>query len=400
MTDRARLLVAVCLLEVASGLPYGVVNDLTSLWLTDRGTDLAALGGITLVGLPWTLRALWAPAVDRVGTFRAWMLGALSVCTLGTAALAWGAGQDLPVGPALVGLLVATAVASATQDVAVDGYIVATVPPEDAGRVNGLRIGSYRVAMALAGGGAGWIGGTWGWGWGYAAVLPVFLGLLVAQATAPASPPRAHAPPSHWWRALGEWFVDPASVLLLALALTYKLGDAAMGPMTKPFLVRDVGLTAAQVGLLTSTVGAILIPVGALAGGEITSRLGLVRGLVVCGGLQAISNLVYAGAAWVGGVPAGVVASLGESLTTGLGSAALLALFTRASTGAHAATRFAVCAALMGLTRTVAGGLSGWAVERLDYAPFFALTFVMAIPALLLAPTVGRRYQGGAPEAG
>jgi PAT family beta-lactamase induction signal transducer AmpG len=233
LTDRTRLLVAVCLLEMSSGLPYGIVNELTPTWLAVRHVDLAALGALNLVGLPWTLRAFWAPAVDRYATFRHWMMGALLVCMGATGLLALRAAAAPEVGPAVevatvgvapsfadtvarltadpflgpvAGLLLLLAIASATQDVAIDGYIAARVPPAEAGRVNGLRISSYRVAMALAGGLAGWVGATWSWPLAFALLLVPAAVFLVAQARVAPAPRPPHVPTADWWRGLAAWF--------------------------------------------------------------------------------------------------------------------------------------------------------------------------------------------------
>ena len=388
------LLVTVVALEIASGLPFGVVQDLAPLWLRVHGVDLATLGAMGLVGLPWTLKALWAPVVDRTGSFRRWIAVGLAGCTIGVAALAWLArGEGLPPVPALLALLAFVAFASATQDVALDGWM-AQVTPEDArGPVTGARVSAYRGAMALAGGGAAWLGDRLGWSWGFGAgaLALACVGLVVTRLPSP--PARAAQPSADWGRELLAWLATPGSAALFAFMLLYKLGDAAMTPMTRPFLL-STGLSAGEVGLVTSTAGAVLVSVGALAGGAVLERIGLRSGVWLLGGLQAVSNLAYAGAATLAQKPIAIAAACVESLSTGLGTAASLAVVMTASAGGggrHAATRFAALTTMAGITRTVAGAISGLGVEQLGYASWFALTFLFALPALALVPWITPR---------
>lgn len=389
--DRVRLLVAASLLEVASGFPYGMVNEMVPLWLRVHGTGLAELGVLTLVGLPWTLRAVWAPAVDRYGTFRSWMVGGLLVCVLLTLGLGGIASAEAGVllGAPLVVLLLGMAAASATQDTAIDGYLAARIPADDQGRANGVRIASYRTAMAIAGGGGVALAQAIGWASAFVTMAVFQASLILAQLLAPPAPRPPATAPGDWWKTLVEWVARPGGAALVAFLLLFKLGDSAMAPMTRPFLL-DAGLTATQVGLLSSTAGAVLVSLGALVGGELVSRIGLTGGIFACGIVQAVSNLGYAGAATLGGVPLAAAASVGESFTTGLGSAATLALVMRATNGEQTATRFALCVAVLGLTRSVAGAFSGLGAEQFGYGPFFAMTFLLAMPGLALIPAVTR----------
>lgn len=170
--------------------------------------------------------------------------------------------------------------------------------------------------------------------------------------------------------------------------LTYKLGDASMGPMVKPFWI-DRGLSPTEIAAVSNTLGVGLTILGALVGGALTSRLGIFRSLWMLGLAQAFSNLGYAGAAWLDlGRPGIYTASALESFTGGLGTAAFLAFLMRVCEPAQAATQYAALSALFSLTRTVASAASGLGAERLGYASYFAFTFVLAFPAYLFLPWV------------
>jgi PAT family beta-lactamase induction signal transducer AmpG len=385
------LVLTVIVLEVASGLPYGLVQELAPLWLRTHGVTLAQLSMAGLVGLPWTLKALWAPLVDRLGTYRRWIAAGMVGCVVGALALAGVAARDRA--PALglaLALLALVAFCSATQDVALDGWMAAVTPESERGSITGVRVGAYRGAMALAGGGAAVLGARWGWEVAFLAAAGGLALTGVAVARAPASEPAPEAPAADWFGELLAWLRQPSSWALFAFMLLYKLGDAAMAPMTRPFLL-ETGLDAGQVGMLSSTSGAVLVGLGALVGGGVLTRLGLRRAAWWLGGFQAVSNLGYAGAAILGTVPAAMGATFAESFCTGLGTAASLAIVLEASSGAgarQAATRFAALTTLAGLTRSLAGAISGFGVERWGYAAWFGFTFLLAMPALALIPRV------------
>ncbi len=386
----ARLVATVVIFELASGLPFGVVNELVPVWLRERGVDLGTLGVLSLLGLPWTFKALWAPLVDRYFGLRVWMMAGLATvvaCLLVLAALV--SPVSVPLDLVVLTLLV-LAMGSATQDIAIDGYIANAVPPEQHGRANGVRVAAYRAAMALAGGGAVVVGDRYGWDYGFLSLALFGALLLPGLWTAP----RAPAPPSDslrvWLRALYGWVGDPAATALIFLALVYKLGDAAIAPMVKPFWL-DMGMSASEVGMFSTTFGAALTAVGALAGGELITRIGLYRAFLPLALVQALSNLAYTGAALWPGVQTVYGASVVESLSAGLGTAALMAAFTRGATGAQAATRFAILAAVAGLTRVLAGAVSGFGADSFGYAGWFTLTVALALPGLLVGPYVCKK---------
>jgi len=352
------------------------------MWLLKaHGTSLAELGLLTLVGLPWMLKPLWAPLVDLHGTWQRWMGAASALAAAGILAFPWA-------GPApVVPLLLLVAFASATQDIAVDGYLVARVPPEHQGAANGARVSGYRGAMALVGG-VLLLPDRVGWPAAFAVVGVAQL-LLAAVETRTAPAPRLAAQPGHRFAAgLALWLADRRRWPLFLFFLLYKLGDAAMAPMVKPFLLTRMEL--GQVGLLSTTAGAVLVAVGAFAGGAVLARLGDLRGILLLGAAQALSNLGYAAAAASSGAAAAVAASVAESFTGGLGTAATLGLAMRAAAGPQGATRFAVLSAVIGLTRIFSGAISGLAVERMGYSSWFATTFLLALPGLLLVLPASR----------
>jgi len=397
MTTRAKLF-WVAVLYFAEGFPFGIVNDALPVFFRIHGIRLADIGLLSLVGLPWTLKFLWAPAVDLWGRRRTWVVGCQILLAAGLLAIV---GVDPSrVSLALWILVLALAFFSATQDIAVDAFTIELLDAHEMGPANGLRVTAYRVALIIAGGlfvaSAGLVG--WPVAFGGAAVIMGACSLVssrLPQAVPPPVPgeplpPRADALERAVWSPLRQFFGTPGFFPVMLFVLTFKLGDMALGPMVRPFWV-DRHFTPLQIGAVPGTVGVVSTIVGALLGGALTARWGNIRALWLLGIAQAGSNLGYAvAAALPPSAPLMYAASTVESFCGGLGTAPFLAFLMSICDKSHAATQYALLSALFGLTRVVAGALSGWATETVGYAAYFCLTFFLAWPALLLLPWVRR----------
>jgi PAT family beta-lactamase induction signal transducer AmpG len=284
-------------------------------------------------------------------------------------------------------LLLALTIASATQDIAIDAYSIGLLDRGEEGVANGIRVSAYRVALIVGGGGLVAIADYAGWALVFVTAAMLSVLLAAAAARAPATLVES-GPRPRWLDSFREWIARPGAAFVFLFVLTYKLGDATMGPMVKPFWI-DRGLTVAEVGLISTTLGVALGVLGALLGGVLTSRFGIFSSLWILGLAQAFSNLGYATAAATGAGRAGIyAASALESFTGGLGTAAFLAFLMRACEKKQAATQYALLSALFGLTRTLASAASGFGAEHLGYAAYFAFTFALSFPAYSLLPWV------------
>ncbi len=407
MTTRTKLY-WVAVLYFAEGFPFGIVYDALPVFFRFHGIRLADIGLLSLVGLPWTLKFLWAPAVDLWGRRRTWVVGCQMFLTLGLLTI-------LTVDPSHVNgtlwaVLVGIAVFSATQDIAVDAYTIELLDQEEMGPANGIRVTAYRVALISSGGLFVAMAGLIGWPGAFAmaaAVMGVCALLSFRLPDAPGQRPPAAIPHPATsalgravWTPLQQFFGHPGFLWVMLFVLTFKLGDTALGPMVRPFWV-DRQFTPLQIGAVPGTLGVISTILGALLGGGLTARWGMFRALWLLGIAQAGSNLVYAAAA---ALPPSThlmyAASMVESFCGGLGTAPFLAFLMSICDKAHAATQYALLSALFGLTRVVAGTLSGWATEGFGYAAYFTLTFFLAWPALFLLPRVRRWSTGRASPPG
>ena len=387
-TEHRGLMWTVAALYVAEGLPAGIFHDLVQVWLLEvHNVSLGKLGLVSLLAMPWTFKALWSPLIDRYGTASRWISGALLAVALVTAVL-----PLIPSGLPVWALLAVLTTASATADVAIDGYTATVVPPELHGRVNGWRVAAYRAAMLVAGGGAVAAAAWVDWRIIFFGVGVATLGLAVWATRLPkVERPKQDA--ADWFAELWEWLTQPGSWALFCFVLLFKMGDAAMAPMVKPFWLKGADLGLVELGMVSITIGAFLTVAGALIGGELATRWGLFRALWVLGAAQAISNLGYMAAAADPSRWLVYSASMIESFCSGLGVAAFLAFLMRVCEAKQAATRFALLTALSMVARNIAGAPSGFLVEAWGFSAYFGFTFLLALPAFALLPALHRRVQ-------
>ena len=371
----------------ASGFPFGLVNEALPVYLRTHGAGLFEVGLVTAASFPWTFKFLWAPAVDRWGSRKAW----IAACLLGLAALIGVLGVfDLE---ALARwfwpLLVAMVALSATQDVAIDAYTIEATPRAQLGVANSVRIASYRIAMFTAGGALIWLAGNAGWKGAFAAGAAACVALAVAALLLPRVQ-QTSTPPGDIWEPLRALLLRPEIGLIIAFALLFKLDIAALDPMTRPFWV-DRGFTLAEIGVVLTTGRMLATLAGAVLGGWVTSRWGMFRALWSLGLVQLFSSLAYAGAAWAApSKPLVIGVALFENFAAGLGTAAFVAFLMSVCERRYAATQYAVLSALLALTRSLAGAASGRLTEQMGYANYFLLTFAIGIPAFFLLPRIGR----------
>jgi PAT family beta-lactamase induction signal transducer AmpG len=384
--DLRRKLWWVSVLYFAEGFPFGIAVDNLPVYFRTHGVSLVDIGLFNLLRMPWTLKVMWSPLIDRYGARRQWIAGALLTMAALMAVLPWFDPSHPTVW--IWALLLAFTVASATQDIAIDAYTIGLLAPGEEGAANGVRVSAYRAALIVSGGGLVALGGRLGWPMAFwiAAGILVILAAMVWRSPRPTMA-REHREGA-WLQPLWAWLRRPGAPAIFVFVLTYKLGDVSMGPMIKPFWV-DRGLSVEEIGLVSTTLGVFATVLGALAGGGLTTRWGIFRGLWVLGLVQAFSNLGYTAVAYAGaGRLAIYAASVVESFAGGLGTAAFLAFLMHICDKRQAATEYALLSAIFAAAGWLIGSVSGWGVTHLGYAQYFLLTFLLAFPAFGLLPWV------------
>ena len=463
------------ILYFAEGFPLGVFYDVFPVHFRQQGVDLSQIGFLSLLGLAWTLKFLWAPAIDYHRHHRRWIF--VMDVLMGFIMLMFALLLDF--GPWVWTAIAFFTVFSATSDIAIDAYTIEMLNKNELGMANGIRNGMYRVGM-LASGLILILSDVYSWRATYLAGMVLLFACGVACLLAPRelsyqttserslkseieilwkhplapagvylfflgalylvdtrlhfSEDQVYLWPSlllltvvillggRYWAmnsstdptrlreelnegplfgALFELVQRPYIIPIIIFILTYKLADTSMGFMVKPFWV-DSGFSATEIGLVSVNIGLGLSIAGGLAGGWFTDRYGIFKGIWVLGLLQALSNLGYAGAAYVipplvDGVPLEFKykmvmygASVIESFTGGLGSAAFLAFLMAIVNKKRSASEYALLSSIFALSRSVAGWASGYGAEAMGYSPYFAMTFFLAFPAYFFLPWVKR----------
>jgi PAT family beta-lactamase induction signal transducer AmpG len=372
-------------------------------WLRDHGTDIAVIGVTSLLALPYSLKFLWAPLVDRIGAGgarrRRWLAGTQAALALLVGLLGW---LDPVAGAAAVGTVcLLIAVAGATQDLAADAYRTEVCGPAERAPGASAFVLGYRVGMLLAVWGGLALAGDLGW-------RTVFLGLaglLAVQALIsrwrPEPPP---APPA----TLAELVVLPAQVLwarfawataaVLLFSAAVRAADALAGTLAVTFLQERYG--TADTGFLRGGVGLAATVAGTALAGVLGAWLGTGRLLVLATILGGASNLAYAWlAAAGGGLWAGGAAVAVEQACGGLLGTALVAWFMGLCDPRCAAGQYALLTAASSLPGILLGSLTGVWQKELGWTGFFALTAAIAVPAIILLPLVLRDRPCAAPSS-
>lgn len=371
-----------------SGLPLALTAGTLQAWLTVEGVDLKTIGIFTLVGLPYTLKFLWAPIIDRLvppwlGRRRGWMLITQLSVALGVALMAVTGPRAHPELLALFAVL--TAFLAASLDIVFDAYRTETLHERERGFGAAVWVNGYRIALLVAGAGTLVLADVVGW----RATYLVLAGLLAAGTAViflSPDPERVAEAPHSMREAVGaplaEFFGRPHAIGFLAVIVLYKLGDAFASSLQTAFLIGGVGFSSAEVGYVKG-LGIVATLLGALCGGILMARMSLVRALLLFGLLQAVSNLGFLALAWAGksSVLLGLVVMV-ENVTGGMGTAAFVALVMSLCDPRYTATQFALLSSLEALGRVFAGRPSADVVAAVGWGQFFGLTFVVALPGL------------------
>lgn len=395
--SRWQLPTIVAILYFSQGFPFGIYDRTMGLYLREAKVSLGTIGLVSSVGLAWSLKPLWAPLVDTVGSYRTWILGSLAVLCMAIAMFAAAPAASTMFWIAAVLL----AFGSATQDIAIDALTIRITPDELIGKINSIRVTAARVAFIAMGGGLAALADRVGWDGAFlAATALAFVVLVLVAILVPRGAGRMERH-ENLFKALLAWLKRNGAVVF-AVVLIYRLGDSALRPMIAPYWI-DRGYSATEAGQVTTTIGMVCVILGAISGGWFITRYGIFRGLVWLGIVQMLSNLGYAlVASTAAGRPGLYSAAVAESFCDGLGTAAFLSFLMSICDRENAATEYAVLTATFALPRTFIGSTSGYLTEAMGYAGYYWLTAALALPGLALLPLIRARVStpaSGAPMA-
>jgi PAT family beta-lactamase induction signal transducer AmpG len=409
---RRRVLI-VFAMGFASGLPLLLTLSTLSLWLAEAGIDKTTIGLFALVGVPYSVKFLWSPVIDRMplpplttvlGRRRGWCI---AIQALLVVAILFMALTDPRIDPGQTALAaLAIAFLSASQDIVIDAYRIEILNEHEQGAGAAATQAGYRIGLLASGAGALFIASAFGWFAAFVAMallmaLNMVVVLLAPEPvvqTAELSPNlRSHGVLAHLKLAvidpLAEFFSRSGWAPILGFILLYKFGDAFAGVMANPFYV-EMGFTKVEIASVSKIFGLAATLAGVFIGGAVVARIGVLRALLWCGMLQMLSNLMFAVQAKAGHDIVVLIATIGlENFSGGMGSAAFVAYLSVLCNVAYTATQYALLSSFMAFGRTVLSSSSGWvAVHLHDWALFFVTSTILALPGLLLLLWMMRRY--------
>jgi len=384
-------LASITLLMFSSSLPLGLVWIAVPAWMTYIGVNIKAVGLFQLAQAPWSFKFLWAPLLDRyplpfLGRKRGWILVtqvALFVCGLALAGVA-----RHPEAVWIIGAFtLATALASATQDIAYDGWTVEVLNKDEHGLAVAARGATGRAALWVSGYLAITMSAYVSWALVNLIIALCYLPMMFVTWLAP-DPESAPPPPPTLreavWGPFVSFLAQHRAVEILAFVVLFKLSDNLTQALLRPFFIQ-IGFGPWDVGIVSGTVGTVAMIAGTIAGGLLTQSIGLGRALWITGLLQMLSNLGYAVVAELGPVrPVLYAAQAFEMGTSGLGTGAFGVLFLRLTQKRFSSTQFALLTSLMSVSRVFSGPPAGLLVDALGWRDFFVLTVLVGIPGLVM----------------
>lgn len=419
--------VGMAFLGFSAGLPLLLVGGTFTAWLRDLGVELAAIGFLSWVGMAHSIKVLWAPVVDRLpvpgltrwfGRRRSWMLLAQLTIAIALAGIAF---TDPTEALWLVAVwAVLAAFGSATQDVAVDAYRIEAVSRERQAAMAATYVFGYRVALLAAGAGALHIAAVGNWSMAYGAMAVLMgVGLLT---TLIVREPEAQIDrstmqfeqrvvdyldrTSHrgWRRTITAWFIGAvicpfadfiqrfgkAVLVILLFISVFRISDIFMGVMANPFYL-DLGFSKQQIANVAAAFGLAMTLSGVAVGGLLVARFGIMRMLIVGALLAPLTNLCFSWLALLGPELYGlVIAIMADNLSGGVAIAVFIAYLSSLTNSAYTATQYALFSSIMTLPGQFLGGFTGVLAEAVGFAPFFMISAMIGIPAIVLALLLAR----------
>lgn len=388
-TILSRRMLVSFMMGFACGLPLLLTITVLQAWMKEEGVDLTVIGIMSLVGLPYTVKFLWAPLMDRftppfLGRRKGWLLAAQVALICSIILLALSDSKNLwmiAVSAFLVTFF------SASQDIVVDAYRREDLADDELGLGSSLYVNGYRVGMLLASGGGLIMADHISFQMVYLIMAFCMMPGLLTTLLTPEPALHAGTPGSLKEAVVNpliEYFSREGALWILAFILFYKIGDTMASAMATPFYL-DIGFTKTEIGAVVKLFGFWATIIGGLTGGVMMLRLGISRSLWIFGLLQAISTAGFALLAVIGhSIPAlaGVIAF--ENLSGGMGTAAYVAFMGSITNRKFTATQYALLSSLMGIPRVLASAPTGYFAKHMGWASFFIMCTLIAIPGILL----------------
>ena len=378
------------LMGFSCGLPLLLTISVLQAWMKAENIDLSVIGMMSLVGIPYTIKFLWAPFLDRMtlpflGRRRGWLLAAQICLMLSISSLGLTDPRNHPGLLAFVAFLVTFF--SASQDIVVDAYRREALSDAELGLGSSLYVNGYRIGMLLASGGGLILSDHIPFSSVYlvmaACMIPgVLTTLLSAEPENPFGVPKTLT--EAVLEPLREYFSRQDAWWILAFILCYKIGDNMANAMSMPFYL-DVGFSRTEIGAVVKLFGFWATVAGGLMGGIWMIRIGIGKSLWLFGVLQAISTAGFILLSVLGANVVALSAVIAfENFTSGMSTSAFAAFMASITHKRFTATQYALLTSLMGIPRVVASAPTGFLAKMMGWNWFFASCALAAVPGLLL----------------
>lgn len=410
-------------LYFTQGLPYVVVTTLSIVLYKNLQVSNTEIAFYTSwLGFPWVIKPLWSPLVEMFGRKRGWIVALQFIMGAACAAVAWVIPAPHFVQATLAAFCL-VAFASATHDIAADGYYMIAQSPAEQAAFVGIRSTFYRLAMIAGQGGLVWLAGrlTKHFGRPAEAWVVVFailaVLLLVAGAWHAWALPRPEADrptrrvagiAQEFWDTLASFFMKPLMGRALFFLLVYRLAEAQALKLVQPFLLDPrsaggLGLDTEQVGIAYGVVGIIALLGGGITGGLLIARHGLKRMLwpmilMMHAPIAIFLALAMAQPASFPVICAGLAV---EQFGYGFGFTAYMVFMMMIADGERKTAHYAFCTGFMALGLMLPGMAAGWIEDHIGYANFFLWVLVCTLPSffavswLRIDPAYGRKAPAG-----
>jgi MFS transporter, PAT family, beta-lactamase induction signal transducer AmpG len=397
-------LLAVLLLGFSSGLPLALTGSTLQAWFTEAHINLATIGALSLLGIPYTLKFLWAPLLDhysfpRLGKRRGWIMATQFCLVVSLLLLANMNPGSQAMNMTLLALLIAFF--SASQDIAYDAYRADALLANERGLGAAYTVFGYRIAVLFSGGLALVFADYLGWKTTYECMAFLVFVSMMAAYKAPQPTELAPTSPrvfSTIVASLNDLLQREKIVLLLLFIMLYKFGDALALSLMTNFLLHGLGFSLTEVGLAYKVVSFLATIFGAFVGGIFLTRWTMYRALLLFGLAQAFSNLMFVILAMVG--KDFILMSISifiENFCSGLSTAALLAFMMSLCNHRYTAGQFALLSAVASLARVFLGPLAAFMVENGGWVQFYIWSFVLCFPGILILIILKDRVLSHAP---
>jgi MFS transporter, PAT family, beta-lactamase induction signal transducer AmpG len=385
-----RMLV-ILLMSFGSGLPFNLTSSTMQAWLADSHVAIQTIGIFGIVALPYLLKPLWAPLLDRyspplLGRRRGWIIIIQWCLALAIGAMAFSSPAERPLDMGIVALVVAFL--SASQDIVVDAYRVDTIQPSERGLAAGASAWGYRSAAMIANYVVVYLASLIGWRYAYLMIAVLMATTTLATLWAPEPEVPGQAPRTlvdAVWKPLLDLYSRPYFLGFLAILLLYKVGDAFALSLYSAFMIKGMGFSLPQLasGKLDMTISTVI---GVTLGGWAYLRLGMFRSLLIFGVCQALTNLMYMVLSVVGKqLWLMLLATSVDTMVGGMGQAAYVAFLVSLCNTNFSATQYAILSALSAVPRVVMTTVAGYVVASIGWSNFFVLTCATAIPGLIVS---------------